>query len=105
MTLCPECKSKSNVEDGRLKGKHFRRRRECRKCGQRFSTLEVVVPDDTRRYTVEVTNIEGNVISSTTVVRDDGNPRGRPKGLTDRQKKVLQNLKDKLAERKSRNDF
>ena len=43
MLSCPSCKSsKTFVIDSRQNIDGFRRRRECKKCGIRFSTIEVV---------------------------------------------------------------
>jgi transcriptional repressor NrdR len=53
---CPYCGKKSMVVDTRSAGDSIRRRRECRTCGQRFTTYErlapirlVVVKNDGRR--------------------------------------------------------
>ncbi|MBM4466651.1 MAG: transcriptional repressor NrdR [Chloroflexi bacterium] len=41
---CPYCGKKSKVVDTRTAGEGVRRRRECRACGQRFTTYESVAP-------------------------------------------------------------
>ncbi len=41
---CPFCGSKSKVVDTRSSGEGVRRRRECKDCGQRFTTYERVAP-------------------------------------------------------------
>lgn len=41
---CPYCGSKSKVVDSRSTGEGIRRRRECKACGQRFTTYERVAP-------------------------------------------------------------
>ena len=45
--LCPKCSSKSDVADSRhLKEDNIiRRRRHCKKCGERFGTLEIQTED------------------------------------------------------------
>ncbi len=39
--LCPICDSDTRITDSRPDCESVRRRRECRKCGYRFSTLEI----------------------------------------------------------------
>jgi len=41
---CPYCGKKSKVVDTRSAGEGIRRRRECKTCGQRFTTYERVAP-------------------------------------------------------------
>jgi len=41
---CPYCGGKSQVVDTRASGEGIRRRRECRVCGQRFTTYERIAP-------------------------------------------------------------
>lgn len=41
MILCPACGGRSSVIDSRPHESSIRRRRECKKCGQRWSTTEV----------------------------------------------------------------
>ena len=41
---CPYCGKKSKVVDTRSAGEGIRRRRECKSCGQRFTTYERVAP-------------------------------------------------------------
>ena len=41
---CPYCGKKSKVVDTRSSGEGVRRRRECKACGQRFTTYERVAP-------------------------------------------------------------
>ena len=41
---CPYCGNKSKVIDSRSTGEGIRRRRECKTCGQRFTTYERVAP-------------------------------------------------------------
>jgi transcriptional repressor NrdR len=41
---CPYCGKKSMVVDTRSAGEGIRRRRECKACGQRFTTYERVAP-------------------------------------------------------------
>ena len=41
---CPYCGKKSKVVDTRTAGEGIRRRRECKSCGQRFTTYERVAP-------------------------------------------------------------
>ena len=41
---CPYCGNKSKVIDSRSTGEGIRRRRECKACGQRFTTYERVAP-------------------------------------------------------------
>lgn len=41
---CPYCGGKSQVIDTRTSGEGIRRRRECRVCGQRFTTYERIAP-------------------------------------------------------------
>ena len=41
---CPYCSKKSKVVDTRSAGEGIRRRRECKVCGQRFTTYERVAP-------------------------------------------------------------
>jgi len=41
---CPYCGNKSRVVDTRRAGEGVRRRRECKACGQRFTTYEWVAP-------------------------------------------------------------
>ena len=41
---CPYCGKKSKVVDTRSAGEGIRRRRECKACGQRFTTYERVAP-------------------------------------------------------------
>jgi len=42
---CPYCgKSRIRVVDSRISGEGIRRRRECKACGQRFTTYERVAP-------------------------------------------------------------
>ena len=41
---CPYCGNKTKVVDSRSAGEGIRRRRECRTCGQRFTTYERVAP-------------------------------------------------------------
>lgn len=45
--LCPKCFSKSDVADSRHleKDNIIRRRRQCKKCGNRFGTLEIQTED------------------------------------------------------------
>mgnify|MGYP003668832523 FL=1 len=45
--LCSKCLNKSDVVDSRhlLKENIIRRRRQCRKCGERFGTLEIQTED------------------------------------------------------------
>ena len=45
--LCPKCSSKSDVADSRHleKDNIIRRRRQCKKCGNRFGTLEIQTED------------------------------------------------------------
>lgn len=38
---CPECGSETAVTDSRLAGGNIRRRRECKKCGERIFTTEL----------------------------------------------------------------
>lgn len=47
MIVCPACGSPTSVRETRSGGNYFRRRRVCDKedCGQRVSTIEVVVDD------------------------------------------------------------
>lgn len=40
---CPKCRSETRVVDSRMNEDSIRRRRECRECGHRFSTMEVDV--------------------------------------------------------------
>lgn len=43
---CPKCESKTKVMDSRLiEFNRVRRRRRCKECGYRFSTLEVNIED------------------------------------------------------------
>lgn len=37
---CSKCNGFTDVKDTRQKGQRIRRRRECRKCGYRFTTFE-----------------------------------------------------------------
>lgn len=39
--ICPECKSRTRIIDSRPTNKDVRRRRKCRECGHRFSTIEI----------------------------------------------------------------
>jgi transcriptional repressor NrdR len=41
---CPYCGNKTKVIDSRNAGEGIRRRRECKACGQRFTTYERVAP-------------------------------------------------------------
>jgi transcriptional repressor NrdR len=41
---CPYCGKKSKVVDTRSAGEGIRRRRECKACGQRFTTYERIAP-------------------------------------------------------------
>jgi transcriptional repressor NrdR len=41
---CPYCGKKSKVVDTRTAGEGIRRRRECKSCGQRFTTYERIAP-------------------------------------------------------------
>jgi transcriptional repressor NrdR len=41
---CPYCGKKTRVIDSRSAGEGIRRRRECKACGQRFTTYERVAP-------------------------------------------------------------
>lgn len=45
---CPECHYRSRCVDSRPCEQGIRRRRMCRKCGKRFTTLEVVVGIENR---------------------------------------------------------
>ena len=38
---CPKCKGESKVFDSRATAQGVRRRRECLKCSERFSTIEI----------------------------------------------------------------
>lgn len=38
---CPECNRKTHIVETRFDDDSVRRRRECRECGYRFTTLEV----------------------------------------------------------------
>jgi transcriptional regulator NrdR family protein len=38
---CPACGSPTRVIDSRKAARQVRRRRECKECGQRFTTLEM----------------------------------------------------------------
>jgi hypothetical protein len=42
---CPKCGSKALVIDSRNSNPGKRRRRECKECGWRFSTIETVLPE------------------------------------------------------------
>ena len=43
---CPKCDNKTEVIDSRLsKHNRVRRRRKCKKCGHRFTTLEINIED------------------------------------------------------------
>lgn len=67
---CPVCKKETKVIDSRvaLDGLSVRRRRECEKCGERFSTIEemelldiTVVKRDGRRETYDREKIEQGI--------------------------------------------
>lgn len=45
---CPECGKTTDVKDTRLRDYGMRRRRECKHCGRRFSTVEIT--DDEYNY-------------------------------------------------------
>jgi len=38
---CPVCGGDTKINDSRSSGERLRRRRECLKCGHRFTTIEV----------------------------------------------------------------
>jgi transcription elongation factor Elf1 len=38
---CPACGNPTRVVDSRKRARRVRRRRECKECGQRFTTLEM----------------------------------------------------------------
>lgn len=42
---CPDCGEKTRVFDSRGSSNNWRRRRECTKCGRRFTTLEQAIPE------------------------------------------------------------
>ena len=48
---CPKCKSDTNVVDSRPSGEEVRRRRQCAKCGYRFTTYEITL---TRKARLEL---------------------------------------------------
>lgn len=51
---CPECQQQhTKVISSRLKVKRTFRRRECPKCGARFSTIEILVPNSLLSFTRE----------------------------------------------------
>lgn len=42
---CPKCGGRSAVIECRAKSYGFRRRRECRDCKHRWSTIEIICPE------------------------------------------------------------
>jgi hypothetical protein len=50
--ICPECQGKSRVIDSRVIRLSHQRRRECKKCGYRWSTFEIVSKGDEYPYPV-----------------------------------------------------
>lgn len=41
---CPDCGQKSDVYDSRPFENTIRRRRQCKSCGHKYTTLEVIMP-------------------------------------------------------------
>lgn len=54
--ICPECGENTEVIDSRkrLAGMTVRRRRRCKDCGYRFSTIEAIVKDNKMKDTSNV---------------------------------------------------
>lgn len=75
--LCAKCKGDSSVKDSRPAAEYIRRRRECLKCGERWTTYEVrhlVGWANTRAILQSVEIIQSHLQAIKESAKNDPNP-------------------------------